>query len=174
MDYVIVGLLFAASLAGSLYLLFAAAAVARFTERPRPRMALGTAAPPVTVLKPLHGLDPGLYDNLLSFCDQDYPGPVQIVCGVRDPLDPAVGAVERLRAARPDADIALVVDPRVYGTNYKISNLENMTAAAPARHDVLVIVDSDMRVAPSYLAEVTAPLADPAVGLVTCLYKGQP
>lgn len=174
MDYVIVGLLFAASLAGSLYLLFAAAAVARFTERPRPRMALGAAAPSVTVLKPLHGLDPGLYDNLLSFCDQDYPGPVQIVCGVRDPLDPAVGAVERLRAARPGADLALVVDPRVYGTNYKISNLENMAKAAPAKHDVLIVVDSDMRVAPSYLAEVAAPLADPAIGLVTCLYKGQP
>jgi ceramide glucosyltransferase len=173
MDYV-VGLLLAASLAGSLYLLFAANAVVRFTERSRPQLAPGAAAPPVTVLKPLHGLDPGLHENLLSFCDQDYPGPVQIVCGVRDPLDSAVGVVERLRAERPDADITLVVDPRVYGTNYKISNLENMTQSAPAKHDVLVIVDSDMRVAPNYLAEVTSPLADPAVGLVTCLYKGQP
>src|SRR5690349_12488155 len=173
MDY-IVGLLLAASLAGSLYLLFAANAVTRFSERSRPRMAPDAAAAPVTVLKPLHGLDPGLYENLLSFCDQDYPGAVQIVCGVRDPGDPAIGAVERLRAARPEADIALVVDPRVYGTNYKISNLENMTEGAPAKHDVLVIADSDMRVAPDYLAEVTAPLADPAVGLVTCLYKGQP
>jgi ceramide glucosyltransferase len=137
----------------------------------RRRLALPQYRPPVSVLKPLYGSEPGLYENLRSFVDQDYPGR-QIVFGVRNPADGALPIVRRLIAERPDRDIALVVDPRATGSNLKIANLANMLPAA--RHDVLVFADSDMHVGPRYLATVTAPLQDPAVGVVTCVYKGRP
>jgi ceramide glucosyltransferase len=125
--------------------------------------------PAVSLLKPLHGAEPGLYENLRSFVDQDYPA-MQTVFGVQDPDDQALPSVRRLIAERPDNDLIVVVDPRANGSNLKIANLENILGSA--RHDVLVMADSDMRVTRSYLAEVIAPLQDPKVGLVTCLYKG--
>jgi ceramide glucosyltransferase len=127
--------------------------------------------PPVTVLKPLCGAEPGLYLNLRSFCEQDHPQ-FQLVFGVRDPADPALAVVERLRAEFPSLPIEIVVNPQQHGTNSKVSNLINM--AARARHDVLAMADSDVRVGPDYLSAVTAPLLDNAVGLVTCLYRGGP
>jgi ceramide glucosyltransferase len=162
------GLLMAASLAGTLYLFLAAGALRRFIRGARSCSVLRL---PVTVLKPLHGDEAELYENLLSFCDQDYPA-CQIVFGVRDADDPAIAVVRRVMAARPNKDLALVVDGGVHGSNLKVSNLENMLAAA--KHGVLVISDSDMRVRPRYLLEVTAPLDDGRVGLVTCLYRGRP
>ena len=169
---VVATVLMAASLAGSVYLGAAALAVRRFLRRP----AAGAAArpapgAPVTVLKPLHGAEPGLYENLRSFCEQR-GAPCQILFGLREADDPAVAVVKRLIGEFPGRDLALVIDPRVSGSNFKVGNLENMLAHAS--HDVLVIADSDMRVGPDYLAAVTAPLADPAVGLVTCLYRGVP
>jgi ceramide glucosyltransferase len=127
--------------------------------------------PPVSVLKPLHGAEPGLYENLLSFVDQDYPT-LQIVFGVRNSDDGALPIARRVIAGRPGHDIALVVDSRTSGRNLKVANLVNMLPAA--RHDILVFADADMRVGRDYLATVTAPLRDPAVGLVTCLYRGVP
>jgi len=97
---------------------------------------------------------------------------VQIVFGVQDPADPAVAVVGRLIAEFADADLGLVVDPRAHGANRKIANLINMSQHA--RHDVLVIADSDMRVLPDYLARVVGALEEPGVGLVTCLYHGAP
>jgi ceramide glucosyltransferase len=94
-----------------------------------------------------------------------------VVLGVRDPSDPAIAVVETLKRRFPLADIALVVDPRVHGSNLKVSNLINMMEAA--RHLWLVLADSDIAVAPDYLARVTAPLSDPGVGIVTCLYHGR-
>ncbi len=155
-------------LAGSLYLLLAAGAVRRFARASIPR---AVAPIPVTILKPLHGEDAQLYENLHSFCTQHYPC-FQVIFGVRDPADPAIPIVRRLIAALPDCDIALVVDPSVSGSNYKVSNLENMIAVA--KHDIFVIADSDMRVGPDYLTAVTAPLAEAKIGLVTCLYRGRP
>lgn len=125
--------------------------------------------PPVSVLKPLHGEEPGLYENLRSFADQDYPV-CQLVLGVRDPADGALPAARALIRERPRCDIELVIDPRVRGSNLKVANLENMLPAA--RHELIVLADSDMRVTPDYLGLVTAPLADPETGIVTCLYKG--
>jgi ceramide glucosyltransferase len=125
----------------------------------------------VSVLKPLHGDEPGLYENLRSFAEQNYPA-VQIVLGVNDPHDGALPAARALIRDLPGRDIALVVDPSVRGTNRKVSNLENMLEAA--RHDVIVLADSDMRVDPHYLSAVTAPLRDAQTGVVTCLYKGVP
>ena len=125
----------------------------------------------VSVLKPLRGDEPDLYENLRSFAEQDYPA-VQIVLGVSEPEDGALPAARALIHELPDRDIALVVDRRARGSNRKVANLENMLEAA--RHDLIVLADSDMRVDPQYLAAVTAPLREPKTGVVTCLYKGVP
>jgi len=127
--------------------------------------------PPVTVLKPLCGAEPGLYENLRSFCAQDYPE-YQIVFGVRDPADPALRVVERLIAELPSVAIDVVIDSRQHGNNRKISSLVNMLSRA--RHEVLAIADSDAFVGRDYLRAVTASLLDPKVGLVTCIYHGVP
>src|SRR5262249_24377254 len=124
----------------------------------------------ITILKPLYRDEPGLYENLASFCRQDYPGPVQIIFGVQDAGDSAIAVVERLRQANPDAELDLVVDATVRGSNRKVSNLVNM--AKRIRHEVLVLSDSDIRVAPAYLSRLTAALAPPGTGAVTCLYHG--
>jgi ceramide glucosyltransferase len=151
-----------------IYLGATVVAAVRFAGR---SVAVSGEQPPVSVLKPLHGKEPGLYENLLSFVDQDYPA-VQVVFGVRTPDDAALPIVRRVVAARPDRDIALVIDSRVSGRNLKVANLDNMLPAT--RYDVLVFADADMRVGRDYLAKVTAPLQDPRIGLVTCLYKGWP
>jgi ceramide glucosyltransferase len=159
-------LLCAASAAGSLYLLCAGVAVRRFAARAQPPAPL---AAPVSILKPLCGEDAGLYGNLESFCRQDYPQ-WQVVFGVQDSGDAAIPVVRRLIAAHPEADLVLVVEPSRRDGNLKVANLQNMLPKA--RHDVIVIADSDMHVRPDYLAEVTAPLVDRSTGLVTCLYRG--
>lgn len=159
-------MLLAGSGCGIVYLGFASRAVCRFVRQPQRR---GSSTFPVSVLKPLCGEDPGLYENLRSFCGQDYPK-FQVVFGVRDANDPAAGVVRRLMAEFPAADLVLVVDGRRRGTNLKIANLQNMLPAA--RYDILVLADSDMRVAPGYIADVTADLADRGGALVTCLYRG--
>src|SRR6202163_1152449 len=125
--------------------------------------------PPVTVLKPLCGAEPGLHEHLRSFCRQDYPE-FQIVFGVRDAGDPACAVVKRLAAEFPSVPIELVINPQLHGSNLKISNLINMLPYA--RHDILAMADSDAFVATDYLRNVTAPLRDDGVGLVTCLYRG--
>lgn len=124
---------------------------------------------PVSVLKPLCGAEPRLYENLATLCRQQHPA-YQVVFGVRAADDPAIGVVERLRADFPACRIDLVIDPRVHGSNLKASNLINLCASA--RHAWLVVADSDIAVAPDYLARVTAPLANAQVGVVTCLYRG--
>ena len=128
--------------------------------------------PPVTVLKPLCGAEPGLEHSLRSFCAQDYAGGVQIVFGVQHPADPALAVVEKLQRDYPRLDLAVVVDPSRHGASAKVSNLINMMRAA--RHDWLVLADSDVHAPPGYLAAVAAPLADPTVGIVTCPYRGIP
>ncbi len=127
--------------------------------------------PPASILKPLCGAEPRLYENLRSFCLQDYPD-FQIVCGVRDGNDPGIAVVRRLQREFPSLDLELAIDPRLHGANYKVSNLINILERC--RHDRLVLADSDICVGRDYLAEVVAPLNDPSVGVVTCLYRGRP
>jgi ceramide glucosyltransferase len=127
--------------------------------------------PAVTLLIPLCGDEPGLHERLRSFCEQDYAD-FQIVFGTRDPADPALAVVRRLASEFPRLAIDIVVNPRLHGSNYKVSNLINMLPQA--RHDVLLLADSDIRVGPEYLAAVIAPLLLPGRGLVTCLYRGVP
>jgi ceramide glucosyltransferase len=126
-------------------------------------------APPVTVLKPLHRAEPDLAQRLAALCQQDYTGPVQIVCGARGDLAPATAAVREVNAAFPDA-IELVADQRSHGTNGKVSNLANMLPRA--RYDTIVLSDSDIVVERDYLRRVVALLAEPDIGAVTCLYYG--
>lgn len=126
---------------------------------------------PVTVLKPLHGDEPLLEQALATFCAQDYPV-VQIVFGVQDPADPALLTVARLVARFPNVDMAVVIDSTPHGPNHKIANVINMFGAA--KHDTLVIADSDIHAAPDYLQHLTDTLAQPGVGLVTTLYAGLP
>jgi ceramide glucosyltransferase len=127
--------------------------------------------PPITILKPVCLPERSLYQNLRSFCEQDYPT-YQVVFGVRDPDDPAIAVIESLIHDLPHHDLRLVVDSRIVGANYKMSNLANMHAAA--EHDILVVADSDVRVGADYLTAVAAAFEDPRVGAATCLYAGVP
>jgi ceramide glucosyltransferase len=125
----------------------------------------------VSILKPVCGDEPYLEQAITSFCLQDYPR-TQLIIGAQDPRDPALAVARRVRAQFPDCDIAIVVDPRLHGANRKISNLMNMLPRA--RHDVLVIADSDLHVRPDYLTQVVATLEQPGTGLVTTIGAGEP
>ena len=152
----------AMSLVGSGLLLWAAwlmrrRAAARDPGAPHP-------APAISLLKPLYGAEPRLRDNLAGALDQDYPAPVEVICGVADADDPAAAVARSL-------PVRLVVDPRRRGRNAKVSNLANI--AAVARHDVIVLADSDMAVPRDYFGRLAGALASPGVGAVTCLYVGR-
>jgi ceramide glucosyltransferase len=125
--------------------------------------------PPVSILKPLKGEDPEIYESFRSHCLQDYPQ-YEIVFGVSEAHDPAVRAVQRLRQEFPQCAIQLIVCSQILGANTKVSNLAQMLRAA--RYDHLIVSDSDIRVEPDYLPRVMAPLSDAKVGVVTCLYRG--
>ena len=122
-------------------------------------------APAVTILKPLHGGEPRLHANLRSTLAQEWSGEVQLICGVADADDPAVATVRAIGEAE------LVIDPRRHGANAKVSNLVNMSGHV--RHDIVILSDSDIAVAPDYLRRVIAALGEPGVGAVSCLYAGR-
>ncbi len=139
------------------------------------REALQTSAAndqtfPISVLKPVRGLDPGAYENFASFCRQDYPE-FEILFAVNDAEDPAVPVVQKLIADFPERSIRLIVIAERLGANTKVSNLCRLVREA--RHDLLVITDSDVRVEPGYLRSVAAMFRDPGVGGVTALYRGR-
>jgi ceramide glucosyltransferase len=125
--------------------------------------------PAISILKPLKGIDPQAWESFCSHCEQDYPR-FQLIFGVSDPADPALELVRKLQAKYPDLTIELIVCDRILGTNIKVSNLVQMLPSA--RHEILLVNDSDIRVPNDYLRNVGAPLADPSIGLVTCLYRG--
>jgi ceramide glucosyltransferase len=136
----------------------------------RPTQAVSTQAlPPISILKPLKGTDPEMYESFRSQCLQNYPE-YEIIFGVSDPNDPAIESVNKLRQEFPERRIQLVIVPKFLGANTKVSNLAQMLPEA--RYDVLIVNDSDIRVEPDYLRRVTAPLTDANVGMVTCLYRG--
>ena len=124
--------------------------------------------PAVSILKPVKGVDGDSFDNFASFCRQDYPQ-YQIVFAAASPADPVIPVIERLIAAYPEVDITMVVDGSIHGANYKVCNL--MHAHAEAKHPLIIVCDSDIRVGERYLREVCAPFADPEVGLVTSPYR---
>src|SRR5258708_23542966 len=124
---------------------------------------------PVSILKPLKGVDAKIWESFCSHCEQDYPQ-FQLIFGVSDRGDPAIEVVRKLQAKYPNVPIQLIVCDRVLGANIKVSNLTQMLLAA--RHELLLVNDSDIRVPADYLRRVVTPLADSSVGLVTCLYRG--
>ena len=154
---------------GCAYALIAAVAVRWFAGKDA---NAAVALPSVTILKPLRGAEPALHDRLASFCDQDYPGPVQILFGVQDANDEAVAVVDRLIAERPGQDLQLLVSTQPAGPNPKVATLIGLQRHI--RHEVVVLSDSDISVERNYLARTIAALGEPGVGLVTCLYRGTP
>jgi ceramide glucosyltransferase len=140
-------------------------------RRPQSHAPLATSElPPISVLKPLRGLDPDAYENFASFCRQDYPE-FEILFAVNDPEDPAVPVVQKLIEDFPERPIRLVIVTERLGANTKVSNLCRLVREA--RHNLLVITDSDVRVEPQYLREVSALFRDSRVGGVTALYRGR-
>ncbi|RME49077.1 MAG: glycosyltransferase [Chloroflexi bacterium] len=125
--------------------------------------------PPVSILKPVHGIDTGAYQNFASFADQDYPV-FEVLIGLLDAEDPVHGIIERVQYDFEHVPIR-IIHAEPIGTNNKVSILASL--AEEARHDILLISDSDMRVTPDYLRQVVAPLEDRSVGLVTCLYRAE-
>ncbi len=125
--------------------------------------------PPVSILKPLRGVDPQMYESFSSHCVQDYPE-YEIIFGVNDADDPAVAAVHQLMLEFPSCKIRLVICPEVLGNNRKTSNVVQMLPHAQYAH--VIINDSDIFVPPNYLRRVMAPFKQPQVGMVTCPYNG--
>jgi ceramide glucosyltransferase len=174
--------LFACAAAAIVYYLIAlVAGLLWFADRRRQR-ALGLDyTPPATIFKPVRGADAEAYENFASFLRQDYPE-YQVIFGLREENDPAAPIIRRLISDFPGRDVELVISSDEFGHNAKVSNLQNMYAKA--KHDVLLIADSDIRVGSDYLRRVVAPLRPQAatqvgpqadrqqVGMVTCLYRG--
>jgi len=144
--------------------LWSVRAFLRDSRKPHPEFA-----PPVSILKPLRGVDPQMYESFSSHCVQDYPE-YEIIFGVSDADDPAVQAVYQLMREFPSCKIRLVVCPEVLGNNRKTSNVVQMLPHAQYGH--IIINDSDIFVPPDYLRRVMAPFGRPQVGMVTCPYNG--
>ncbi len=146
--------------------------VRRFAGGAGTDLASGTRCrPPVTILKPLCGDEPLLSEAIESSFRQDYPE-FQIVFGIQNPEDPALAVLDAVRTRFPSRDVAIVIDSTLHGPNRKVSNLINMLPFA--KHEVLVISDSDLHLPANYLDSLAAELEQPGAGLVTSLYIGLP
>lgn len=155
-------------LSSILYYGFAIFSAVRFFSQPK-SINLSTY-PPVSILKPICGADHHTYENLASFCCQDYPN-YQIIFGVRDFEDASVPLIRQLIQAFPQIDIQLVISDRSIGINPKVNRLA--AAVQKAKHDILLLADSDVRVGADYLKSVVQPFSDASVGMVTCLYRSR-
>ncbi len=149
------------------YFLLALFGAAAFMRQGSPSADALTA--PVSILKPLKGTDPEMYSSLRSHFTQNYPE-YELIFGVSEAEDPALGIVERLRSEFPARTVRVVHCRQQLGANIKVSNLQQMVEHAS--HALLIVNDSDIRVPSDYVQRVTSPLADRNVGLVTCLYRG--
>lgn len=157
-----------AAACGIAYSLFTLWCIASFRNR-SPQLRAAKFTPPVSILKPLCGTDPHAYESLRSHCVQDYPE-YEIIFGVADKDDEIVPVVHQLIREFPRIRISLVHCPQKLGSNLKVSSLIQMLPSA--RHEFLVINDSDIKVPEDYLRQVIDPLEKPSVGMVTCLYRG--
>ena len=136
----------------------------------RERRGSAPFGPPITILKPLRGLDPDAYENFASFCRQNYPR-YQILFGAETADDPAIAVARRVAADFPNVDIGIVVSKSAPSANRKVGCLAGMLPEA--KHGLLLVSDSDIRVEPDFLMRIVEPMAKPGVGVVTCLYRSQ-
>src|SRR5215469_14797255 len=150
------------------YYLVAIFAALRFFLRERARH-FPSYTPPVSLLKPVRGVDFASYENFCSFCTLDYPEYEILFC-VNEMDDQAVPVIQRLAKEFPERRIEIFSGAPQVGTNRKVNNLALL--ARQARYDYLVQSDGDVRAGPEYLREVVAPFADPGVGVVSCFYRG--
>jgi len=150
------------------YYMLATVAALRFFRRERARK-LPNYTPPVSLLKPVRGLDFGTYENFASFCRLDYPE-YEILFAVNDERDPAVPLIERVIAEFPGRRVGLLVGAEDLGANRKVNKLARL--AREAQNDLLVLTDGDVRVGPNFLRELVGPLADEKTGAVTSFYRG--
>lgn len=159
------------SLAPFAYYLLAIFAAWRFFPASglAPAATLRDPPPPVSILKPICGLDRETYENYASFCRQDYPE-FEILFCVSDADDPAIRVIENLIRNFPARSIRLLTGSDPLGASDKVNKLVRM--AREAKHEILVVSDSDVRVGPNFLRAIAASFADPKVGGVTCLYRG--
>jgi ceramide glucosyltransferase len=151
-----------------IYYALAALAALRFFRRERGRV-LPNYTPPVSILKPVRGVDFGSYENFASFCRQDYPD-YEVLFAVSDDAEPAVPLIQRIIAEFPERRIRLFVGAEHLGANRKVNKLARLVQEA--QYEVLALSDGDVRVTPQYLREVVAPLADRQIGVVTSFYRG--
>jgi ceramide glucosyltransferase len=153
-----------------IYYLWACFAAIAFSRRAKQQASpTPTFEPPVSILKPVHGVDFASYENYASFCNQDYPE-YEILFAVNDESDPAIAVVQRLIADYPQRHISLFIGAEHLGANKKVNNLARLTCEA--KHEILALSDGDVRVGPKYLRNVVAPLRDSNVGAVTSFYRG--
>lgn len=162
------GALLLAAITPLAYYVVAILAAIRFFRRERKKRLVGFE-PPVSILKPVRGVDFGSYENFSSFCRQNY-GNYEILFCVNEMTDPAVPVIERVIAEFPEHRIRILWGAPQLGTNRKVNNLALLTKEA--QHEFLVQSDGDVRVGPDYVRELIAPLADAAVGVVSCFYRG--
>ncbi|MER3434357.1 MAG: glycosyl transferase [Leptolyngbya sp. ERB_1_1] len=167
-EYIVTATLGILSLSTVFFYLFSIYAAIEFF-RPKPQKDFDFQ-PPVTILKPVCGLDDNTYENLASFCNQDYPR-YQIIFGTQDQNDPCIAIVKQLIQDFPMQDIRLIINDRAIGVNPKVNNLYNI--ALEAQHEILVLADSDIWVDANYLKQVVQPLNDSTVGVVTCPYRSR-
>jgi ceramide glucosyltransferase len=151
------------------YLIFAIFALELFNLKRKKLTTSTEFHPAITILKPVYGLDPEMSENLRSFCQQDYPN-YQIIFGLHSNNDPAIPIIKKVIKEFEDIDVSFIVNSQLHGANHKVSNLINMVPTA--KHDYLLIADSDMRVPGNYLSNVMTPFSDETIGAVTCLYSG--
>lgn len=145
----------------SLLFRFVAEACVRITRKRSPASG---PVPAISVLKPMKGSDPALYDNLVSFARQDYPA-FELVLGCEDTMDPALAVARRVQREYPSVQMTIVAGGRPIGHNPKINNLAQLCRAA--RHDWVLVSDADIRADERYLRALAAQTADPRVGLVS-------
>ena len=151
------------------YLFFSLITIEIFKYKQTKKVNPENFFPPVTILKPIYGLDPDMSNCLRSFCQQDYPK-YQVIFGLQDKNDPALPVVEKITKEFSNNDVSFIVNTELHGTNHKVSNLINMNSNI--KYEYILIADSDMRVSKNYLAEVMHPFSDTKIGAVTCLYSG--
>ena len=159
--------LFLLALAPLAYYFVAIFAAIRFLRRERAR-SLPDFHPPVSILKPVRGVDFATYENFSSFCRQSYPDYEILFC-VNDLSDPAVAVIHKVMAEFPQNRIRILTDAAKLGTNQKVNNL--VLLAQAAEHEILVQSDGDVRVGPNYLREMASPFADEQLGVLSCFYR---